>query len=80
VPTRIGADICTAPDFNLTDCDIENFMDEMTAYVEKFESAFRRVEQLEWGVTIQHKEWLRYEVCATGSTPARYQDGDTLLF
>jgi SRSO17 transposase len=49
VPTRIGADICTAPDFNLTDCDIENFMDEMTTYVEKFESAFQRVEQLEWG-------------------------------
>ncbi|MEI6705335.1 MAG: transposase [Deltaproteobacteria bacterium] len=49
MPTRIVTDICIAPDFNLTDCDIENFMDEMTTYVEKFGSAFQRVEQLEWG-------------------------------
>jgi SRSO17 transposase len=33
----------------LSDQDIENFMQEMTDYVEEFEDAFQRAEQLAWG-------------------------------
>ena len=37
-----------APDCNLTDQDIRCFVDEMTEYIEMFNLAFRRPEQLEW--------------------------------
>jgi SRSO17 transposase len=44
----IVTDTCPAPECNLTEKDIHNFMDEMTAYIEMFEPAFRRPEQLGW--------------------------------
>jgi SRSO17 transposase len=48
MPTRIVTDTCPAPGCNMTDRDIESFMDEMATYVEEFEPAFRRQEQLGW--------------------------------
>jgi len=36
------------PECNLTEKDIDQFLDEMTSYVEQFGSAFQRGEQLEW--------------------------------
>lgn len=38
----------------MTDQDIRYFMDEMTAYVEMFEPAFRRPEQMEWSKSYLH--------------------------
>jgi SRSO17 transposase len=48
MPTGIVTETCPAPECNLADQDIHRFMDEMGAYVEMFEPAFRRPEQLEW--------------------------------
>ena len=44
----IVTDTCPAPECNLTQQDIEQFVDEMANYVELFEPAFQRCEQLEW--------------------------------
>lgn len=44
----IVTETCPAPECNLTDQDICNFIDEMAEYVEMFRPAFRRPEQLEW--------------------------------
>ncbi|MFN2249786.1 MAG: IS701 family transposase [Candidatus Promineifilaceae bacterium] len=48
MPNGIVTETCPAPGCNLTDQDLDCFMDEMRAYVEMFEPAFRRREQLEW--------------------------------
>jgi len=47
MPMGIVTDTCPAPECNLTQQDIEQFVDEMTNYVELFEPAFQRSEQLE---------------------------------
>lgn len=47
MPNGIVTDTCPAPECNLTQPDIEQFVDEMTNYVELFEPAFQRSEQLE---------------------------------
>lgn len=48
MPTGIVTETCPAPGCNLTEQDIEQFLEEMTGYIEMFEPAFRRAEQLEW--------------------------------
>jgi len=48
MPTRIVTETCPAPKCNLTVKDLDCFMDEMRAYIRKFESAYLRREQLEW--------------------------------
>jgi len=48
MPSGIVTETCPAPKCNLADQDIHCFMNEMGAYVEMFEPAFRRPEQLEW--------------------------------
>ena len=48
MPNGIVTETCPAPECNLTNQDVGCFMDEMRAYVEMFEPAFRRAEQLEW--------------------------------
>jgi SRSO17 transposase len=48
MPNGIVTETCPAPECNLTDQDIESFMQEMTDYIEEFEPAFQRVEQLDW--------------------------------
>ena len=48
MPSGIVTATCPAPECNLTDQDLGCFMDEMRVYVEMFEPAFRRPEQLEW--------------------------------
>jgi SRSO17 transposase len=48
MPNGIVTETCPAPKCNLADQDIHCFMDEMETYVEMFEPAFRRPEQLEW--------------------------------
>jgi SRSO17 transposase len=48
MPKRIVTNTCPTPACNLTQQDIEQFVDEMTSYVELFEPAFQRSEQLEW--------------------------------
>jgi SRSO17 transposase len=45
---EIVTQTCPAPECNLTDQDIHNFMGEMTEYVGMFSPGFRRPEQLEW--------------------------------
>lgn len=47
MPTQIVTETCPAPECNLTEQDIEQFLEEMTGYIEMFEPAFRRAEQLE---------------------------------
>jgi SRSO17 transposase len=54
MPTEIVTETCPAPECNLSEKDIEQFLDEMTDYIEMFEPAFQRVEQLE-----QSKVYLR---------------------
>ena len=48
MPSRIVTETCPAPGCNLTDQEVDCFMDEMRAYVEMFEPAYVRREQLEW--------------------------------
>ena len=48
MPMGIVTETCPAPVCNLSEKDIEQFLDEMTSYVELFGSAFQRVEQLKW--------------------------------
>jgi len=48
MPAEIVLETCPAPECNLTEQDIEQFMEEMTGYIEMFEPAFQRAEQLEW--------------------------------
>ena len=47
MPTRIVTETCLAPECNLSEKDIEEFLEEMTDYIEMFEPAFQRVEQLQ---------------------------------
>jgi len=54
MPTEIVTETCPAPECNLSEKDIEQFLDEMTDYIEMFEPAFQRVEQLE-----QSKVYMR---------------------
>jgi SRSO17 transposase len=48
MPSGIVTETCPAPGCNLTDQDVDYFMEEMRAYVEMFEPAYLRREQLEW--------------------------------
>jgi len=48
MPSGIVTETCPAPECNLTEKDLDCFMDEMRAYIRKFESAYLRREQLEW--------------------------------
>jgi SRSO17 transposase len=48
MPTEIVTETCPAPECNLTEQDIERFLDKMMHYIELFEPAFQRVEQLKW--------------------------------
>jgi SRSO17 transposase len=48
MPAEIVTETCPAPECNLTEQDIEQFLEEMTSYIEMFEPAFQRAEQLEW--------------------------------
>ena len=48
MPTGIVTETCPAPECNLTEQDVEQFVDEMTSYIELFEPAFQRAEQLGW--------------------------------
>lgn len=48
MPTGIVSQTCPAPECNLTHQDLEQFVAEMTSYIDLFEPAFRRPEQLEW--------------------------------
>jgi SRSO17 transposase len=54
MPAEIVTETCPAPGCNLTEQDIEQFMEEMTGYIEMFAPAFQRAEQLEWS-----KSYLR---------------------
>jgi SRSO17 transposase len=48
MPTRIIAETCPAPECNLTAQDVERFLEELASYLELFEAAFERAEQLAW--------------------------------
>src|SRR5271157_502084 len=48
MPSGIVTATCPAPECNLTDQDLDCFMDEMRAYIKMFEPAYLRQEQLEW--------------------------------
>ena len=47
MPAETVTETCPAPECNLTEQDIEQFLEEMTGYIEMFEPAFQRAEQLE---------------------------------
>ena len=46
MPDEIVTETCCAPACKLSEKEIEQFVDEMTDYMEMFKPAFRRVEQL----------------------------------
>lgn len=48
MPTGIVTETCPAPECNLTEQDIEQFLEEMTGYIDMFRPAFQRAEQMEW--------------------------------
>lgn len=48
MPMGIVTETCPAPKCDLTQAEIAQMMDEMIHYVEQFEDAFQRPEQLEW--------------------------------
>ena len=54
MPNEIVTETCPAPEFNLSEEDIKQFMDEMTKYIELFKPAFQRVEQLAWSKAYLH--------------------------
>jgi SRSO17 transposase len=54
MPNGIVTDTCPAPGWNLREQDIESFMQEMTVYMEEFESAYPRREQMEWSKSYVH--------------------------
>jgi SRSO17 transposase len=46
MPAEIVTQTCPAPKCNLSQEEVERFLEELTNYMEQFESAFQRVEQL----------------------------------
>jgi len=48
MPKDIVTETCPAPKCNLSEHDIEQFLEEMRSYTELFAPAFQRTEQLEW--------------------------------
>jgi SRSO17 transposase len=48
MPEEIVIETCPVPVCNLAEQDIKQFLDEMKSYIEMFEPAFQRAEQLEW--------------------------------
>ena len=54
MPMGIIAETCPAPECNLTEQDIEQFMGELTSYIKMFEPAFQRAEQWEWSIAYVH--------------------------
>ena len=48
MPKGIVTQTCPAPECNLSEQDVERFLNEMTEYINLFEPAFQRVEQMEW--------------------------------
>ncbi len=51
MPMGIVTQTCPAPECNLSEKDIDQFLEELTNYVKVFEPAFERVEQLAWSST-----------------------------
>jgi SRSO17 transposase len=49
MPAEIVAQTCPAPECNLLPGDVERFVEELAAYYDLFEPAFRRPEQARWG-------------------------------
>jgi len=45
MPAEIVTQICPAPECNLSQEEVERFLEELTNYMEQFEPAFQRVEQ-----------------------------------
>lgn len=54
MPTEIVTETCPAPECNLSKEDIERFLDELKNYMERFNPAFQRVEQLKRSTTYLH--------------------------
>jgi len=48
MPMGIVTETCPAPECNLTEKDIEQFLEELRNYVELFEPTFQRAEQMAW--------------------------------
>lgn len=48
MPKDIVIETCPAPECNLSEQDVEQFVDEMTEYIELFRPGFARGEQSEW--------------------------------
>lgn len=48
MPKDIVTETCPAPECNLSEKDVERFMDEMRSYIALFAPAFQRTEQWEW--------------------------------
>jgi len=54
MPAEIVTDTCPAPQCNLSEQDIEQFLYEMRDYITLFAPAFQRVEQKEWSKAYLH--------------------------
>ena len=51
MPAKIVTETCLAPECNLSQKDIERFLDELTNYMKLFKPAFQRIEQLKRSTT-----------------------------
>jgi SRSO17 transposase len=54
MPAQIVTETYPAPECNLSKKDVERFLDELTKYMELFESAFQRIEQLKRSTAYLH--------------------------
>ena len=48
MPTTIIAETCPEPECNLAPSDVEQLLDELEVYHQRFAAAFRRLEQADW--------------------------------
>ena len=48
MPKDIGVETCPAPECNLSEQDIEEYVEELANYIELFRPGFVRSEQSEW--------------------------------
>ena len=54
MPSRIVTETCPAPECNLTVADIEQFLPELTSYLELFAGSFVHQSQLAWSEVYLH--------------------------
>ena len=54
MPAKIVTETCPAPECNLSQKDIERFLNELKKYMKLFKPAFQRMEQMKKSLTYLH--------------------------